>query len=902
MTGARGWHALPSSLRDALKSGTTLVTPNNRLARRIAALYDGAQRTGGHVVWDAANVLPWSAWLERLWQDVAASGAAPLANCITPAQTAFLWKRIVEADRLPLIDEEGLATLASDAWSLVHAWGAGGASWRGWSGGDDDQQAFARWADRFAAGLTATDAIDRAQLPDWLVQHAPRVAAWRGVSVTLAGFIEMTPQQARLVDALVRAGMSVAHCESVGAAPGLAQRVIATTPRDEVTRALQWARGHILRDPGATVGIAIEDFGSRREEVRALAEEILCPALQLPGREDAARPYNLSLGAALSTVPLATTAIDLIALAHAPLPIGRAAALLRSPYLTAGSGDWIRRSQLERDWLGEGRNDTALDDVIAGLARVDHVLGERWREARDRLRRPSSATAREWTTFWRAWIEAMGWPGDRTLSSAEWQARNAWDELLAQFATLGRIAQRIRASEALAALRALAREHIFQPESAGAPVQILGTLEAAGLPLDALWVTGLASEVWPPSPRPNPLLPLAWQRERNAPHATAARELAYAESLTAQWARGAPDVVFSFAANVDDHVRSISRLVRPDIPLAEEAMPTQASRAPAPRNDLEALRDDDAPHVAPGTRIRGGTALIAAQSDCPFQAMARFRLAADRWPDPVAGLTPFERGKLMHAALASFWRDVRDQAALASLSPEALAAHIGAAADAAMAELPAARWRRVPPAVRAAEPARIASILHAWIDAYERPRPAFSVEATEARRGLVLGGLDLDFRVDRIDLLASGGSAIIDYKTGPAQTPAKWFDARPQAPQIGLYVLAERGQAPERPVRAAAYAQLKAGELEVRGIAADADAWPELRAPADLRSAELVDWPAIEAYWQRTLAALAREVRDGHAEVAPRDPRKVCPNCGRQPLCRIGATVADDALPENGDG
>ncbi len=49
------------------------------------------------------------------------------------------------------------------------------------------------------------------------------------------------------------------------------------------------------------------------------------------------------------------TAIDLIALAHGPLPMGRAAALLRSPYLAAAPGDWLRRSQLERDWLEEGR-------------------------------------------------------------------------------------------------------------------------------------------------------------------------------------------------------------------------------------------------------------------------------------------------------------------------------------------------------------------------------------------------------------------------------------------------------------------------------------------------------------------------------------------------------------------
>jgi len=124
---------------------------------------------------------------------------------------------------------------------------------------------------------------------------------------------------------------------------------------------------------------------------------------------------------------------------------------------------------------------------------------------------------------------SSGWPGDRALSSIEWQARELWDELLTQFAGFAWIVPRIAAAEAVASLNALARDHIFQPQSAAVPIQILGVLEAAGLPFDALWIAGLASDVWPAAPRPNPLLPLAWQRERNAPRATPALRAAPSE-------------------------------------------------------------------------------------------------------------------------------------------------------------------------------------------------------------------------------------------------------------------------------------------------------------------------------------------------------------------------------------
>ena len=297
MTVVRAWDALPSPLRAALAAGGTVVTPNKRLARRLAGIYDEVQRVAGHRVWGTPVVVPWSGWLERLWLDVLASdGLSALPRLVTSAQSAYLWKRIVSAEGLPLIDENGAAALCADAWSLVHAWGTGAPSWRAWAGGDDDCAAFARWAENYTEQIAAASGLDVAQLPDWLARCAPVVKCWRDARVMLAGFVEMAPQQERLVVALGAAGLAIARCATVRDTVGPTWRATRATPRDEVIRALQWARDRALADSGASIGVAIEDFASRREEVRALAEEILCPSLQWPGHEAASRPYNLSLG------------------------------------------------------------------------------------------------------------------------------------------------------------------------------------------------------------------------------------------------------------------------------------------------------------------------------------------------------------------------------------------------------------------------------------------------------------------------------------------------------------------------------------------------------------------------------------------------------------------------------
>ena len=906
MTVVSGWETLTVLLRAALGSGTIVVTPNNRLARRLAALYDGAQSRIGRAVWPAPMVVPWSGWLERLWLDVLACGCrADPPRRIATSQAMVLWRRIVADEALVLQDEAGAAALGMQAWELVHAWGAGGPSWRAWVGGDDDDAVFARWAEEYARQLLRRDGIDDAQLADWLAVCAPGVPEWRGGAAMLAGFVEFTPQQERMLWAIAAAGTQITRVPTVTGdgidAVARVTRTTGATPHDELARALEWARGRALANPGASIGIAIDDLASRREEVRALAEEILCPAFQWPGHEDAARPYNISLGAATNDVPLISVALELIAWAHAPLPVSRASVLLRSPYIGADSDDWLTRGQLEAIWLREGRREILLDDAILVVGVPDAVLANRWRMAHAGQEWRASATPREWAEAWRVWLAATGWPGERVLSSSEWQARAVWDELLAQFALLGSVASRLRGAEAVVALLALATNTVFQPESPAAPIQILGFLEATGLPLDALWVAGLSAESWPPAPQPNPLLPLAWQRERNIPRSTPARELDYALALTAQWGCGAAEVVFSSAQRVDDHLRSISSLVSSAPPhvvgatLATTAH-VQFASAPVP----ERIADDRAPPLAIGSFVAGGAGLIAAQSDCPFRAAALYRLGADVWPAPIDGLSALERGSLVHAALAAFWSDAGDHAALVALTDDELDGRIDVSVAAAVATIPAARWRRLPAIVRAGESRRIANIVRGWLDGFERNRPAFAVAEVEASRRLVLGDLEMKLRLDRIDALADGGIAIIDYKTGAALAPAKWFNARPQAPQLGLYVLAQHTVAATPPVRAAAYAQLKSGEYRILGIAADTAAWPALADPGSIRGAGLVDWTSVETRWRQALGALAVEVREGYAAVAPRDVIKTCQRCGLQPLCRIG-TLALPADVENRD-
>lgn len=882
----------------AIANGATVVTPNRRLARSLHQRYDQAQLLAGRRVWPTASILPYSVWLRRLWDEAREAGVSgDRALLLDAMQSAWLWQNIVEADATVLLDERGAAQLAAEAWATLQEWGESGDSWRAWERREDDRDdtaVFASWAKSYVEQLGRLDAVDAAQLADVLLPLAGLVPAWRRETI-FAGFIEFTPQQQRLRAALSNAGIVWRDVDPAPAKPPRAARVNLSTVREELVAALSWAQGLLAAGPAGIIGIVVEALGERREEVLALADEILAPALLLPAADPSLRPFEVSLGVPLSNISVVCTALDLLELSASGVDSGTAAAALRSPYLPDAERQWTKRAAIERGWLEEGRRGVSISDAIAALERHSPELAVRWRQGSDHLRsRP--ATTREWVDAWREWLAATGWPGSRSLDSAEYQARQAWDQLLSEFAALGAVASRCTQATAIDRLRALAGLTLFQPEGNAAPIQILGMLEGGGLEFAALWVAGMTAERWPAAPRPNPLLPLRWQRERNVPRSTAKRELEFARTVTTRFADAAPEVIFSGASRDGDRPLSVSSLIL-DYPERRPASSPQSWVQVIHRSAaLEAILDDRAPPIAEAAVAPGGSRLVQSQSDCPFQAVARHRLRADPWPAPWAGLSPQERGLIVHATFASFWESIHDHASLVALDPDTLDAQIDRAVQHGISQLSPVRWRSLPAVVRTGEAARVATVLTAWL-AVDRARPAFTVSSVESKTLVHLSGITLNVRLDRVDALADGGLAIIDYKTGSADPPRKWFDPRPRSAQLGLYTLSQRDTSPDVPVRAIAYAELRPDQVSALGIAADTAAWPGLK---ELASLGLFDsWSELEGWWRAQLGALAAQIGEGHAAVTPRASNPPpCRTCCLQPLCRIRSTPFLDTLSD----
>ena len=152
--------------------------------------------------------------------------------------------------------------------------------------------------------------------------------------------------------------------------------------------------------------------------------------------------------------------------------------------------------------------------------------------------------------------------GERSdASSLLFQAREAWDRLLDSVASLDFANGTYHFEIFLTALDRTAQETIFAPESQDAPVQVMGVYAAAGQSFDAVWFLGATDTAWPASGRPNPLLPLALQRELGMPHTSAADNTALAHRAMERIADSCGEVSTPMRKCLDEAMQRPSPLV-----------------------------------------------------------------------------------------------------------------------------------------------------------------------------------------------------------------------------------------------------------------------------------------------------------------------------------------------------
>ena len=878
---------MDNALYQAATDGHLILTVTCRLSRYLHRQYDLQQQARGLSAWLRPEILSFSAWLSRLQQ------ALPeLPSFLNKVQLQRVWELIVEEDIEQtgnhLLQAPQTARRALQAHQLLISHAADFDA----NLAADDHRAFLRWRSAWAERARVNAWHDPIELP-WLVANAITGGQVKlPEKVILAGFDEMAPDLQHLCSVMESRGTIV---EPWSPAPraATAQQVIANDSFEEVSLCARWIRGLLSDHLTTNIGVVVPQFELYRPLIEQIFSAELAPQALMEGDETQSA-FNLSLGQSLDREGVIHAALRLLRtgmqVSHEDVSW-----LLNTPYIGDAVTESASRAQIDRELRRLRRFDWRLSrlvKVVAGLADkfslpvpgALSLLNTLAADQKKSIRQLPGAWAEHFTHL----LRKLGWPGERTLSSREFQAVEHFRNSLSQLASLDGISKPLGRAEATKILLRLVNSTEFQPEGADTTVQVLGELESSGMTFDHLWVLGMSDKAMPKPPGPNPFIPLPVQRRYAMKRSSAQREFQFAEQVASRLLSASADIVVSWPSSEAGTEQRPS----PFIAGIPEGQPVFVETS-APdrviwngRPELERITDSQGPALSTRKPFSGGTGIIKDQALCPFRAFAHHRLRAEGLDVPDVGIDNMSRGTLAHTVLELFWNDVGEQSALLALDETALNAKIQLAVDAALERLEKERRNDLPARQRQIEARRLATIARQWLD-IEAQRDVFRVTAAEKNHQIKVGNLTIRTRIDRIDELEDGTAAIIDYKTGRPD-PGQWLDERVTEPQLPLYCLGQnRGS-----VGAVMFAEVrsKPGECGFRGLARSTASWPGAKSRKLEKLFSEKGWESLDdvlSHWDNVLPALGDGFSRGDAAVDPVGFELACQYCDLTGLCRI---------------
>ena len=874
--------------------------------------------------WQTPQILTLQQWLAQMTQHAILSGEIEVQTFpviqLTAISEKMLWQQAIQSciqkhELAALFDVSSLADAAIAANQLLVEWQVSDEQLNTYFQSVETRQ-FLRWRQAFQALCTEKSALECCRILALQVDYLANTSLPLPASIELAGFDRITPLEQQLIHHLRAKNVTVTFLQHQQDAQR-AEQIAYDDCEAECRAAVAWAKQILAQHPQANLAIITPVLGNILRQLADLLDDTFHPETLHPSWYESPRIMDFSIGAPLSEHAMIATALRLLRLATHSQDNTQAdlSALLLDTL-------WGAENEIDARHLLDAQMRKKLARIVSlqslQMLAQKKAMTERNHVA-DTINNPETASIplsqflnhltelqgaqslwrgknmpSHWAKQFMQLLDHVNWAKTRQLSSYEYQAQQSWLEVLQKFEELNPLIGPISAVDAVNKLSQICAARMFLPETKGNPrIQLLGMLENSAVPLDGAWVLGMNDQHWPPPAKPNPLLPIKMQRDLNMPNADTDIQADFAQKVQRRLLNSASEIVFSWARKEADRELRASPLLD-NLPIGQGNTGVQTvaeilSEDSAAASLIELIDDHMAPPISATETLRGGSALFEAQAVCPAWLFYQYRLGARALESPTDGLDSLERGNLTHAVLQQFWDKCRYSFKLKAFTDPELDAAIQTAIDKAF-QL-ARNIESVPRQILQIERQRLQTLINTWLQ-LEKQRPDFSVLACEAEHVLNIEGLEIKLRIDRIDTLAATESdepalIILDYKTGSGKpSHSSWADTRISKPQIPLYAsLVLKDQQ----VIAACFAKVDLMEPQFSGIAAT-DALPSIKPFSDLNQnsafKEFADVQALILHWQKSLTAIAIEIKTGLANVKFEDEADLL-YCDVKPLLRL---------------
>ena len=862
-----------------------ILCPTARLVRAIQMDTAQTNIANGQAQWQSTPVHTLSGWLDSIIE------SAMLAGTITQPQTLLapfneqlLWEDVITQALKKnafgdLFDVSGLASAAMQANQYM-------VEWKLHIPRDqmaEESRQFLQWQRAFVLACNKLNVLESVRYFDWQLHCLEQGKISFPEHIAFAGFDQTAPQEQHFREILTKRGVQVSEYLTTRTEPASTQHISLDNLEAECRAAVAWAQACLMQNPTSKLAIVAPQLNEIRNQLADLLDDTFYPASIRPSLTETSKNYNFSLGTPLIQQPIIQAALNLLRLLSAyQLQQADISAVLLSPFWSANQQEADARAMLDAKMREQLPMQLSLTRFVEFAAK-QHERGLNIVQLLTHLNTAiaissNRAMPSQWAQNIAALLAALNWPGQRNISSLEYQAVSAWQKALQQLAKLDVLGKNLSPSEAVQRIQQICTEQVFQAETTHEPsIQIIGIMEALSAPVDAMWCMQMNDNIWPPPAHPNPLLPAFIQRAAKVPGADNSIQAEFATVIHRRLLHSANEIIFSYSKTENESQLRASPLINnvetlATITLAETLAEqlsklkfNSSSNADLIHLNLEYLHDHIAPAIQAGEHVSGGTGLFKAQAICPAWAFYQFRLGAKALKTPSNGLDNMDRGSLVHAVLERFWHpseQYRHFADLREMSAEDFEQAINLAIRHTLKDF-AEHNNIASKTLLALEHERLYKLITAWLLHEKEHGVSFNIVDCEAEKKVYICGIEVTLKIDRIQQLENGTLAFIDYKTGQQPKMTSWDETRITEPQLPIY--AAFG-ADDAKISSVQFAWVKIAEHAFIGVSSDNfEAEPEKRKPKFLHA--FSDWQSLLNHWKASIEIIAQEIKVGQAAV-----------------------------------
>ena len=877
------------SLFEKINKQTLIITANKRLSDHLYQQYFM------HYCDDETHVLmndviiDMESFVAKLWFLYEHhEPEAPLV--ISKDESFFLLRQIMQRQQGVRLLAQGHVQQAYQAWQTLQQWQLGIADVEQFLDGNINVTHFISWALELENYFQNANIIDSQQRLAYMLasKHFAKVMQTLSTENLLwVGFDALAPNVESLLQQLNNQGIKVDHW-ALDIAPKEAYVNEYSTVDEEIQEVIYIIKRQLTKSPNARIAMIVPDLQQQFEWLKShLDQHFVDDAEQLkPHMDNKSRKYTISAGEALYGVPIVYQLFAWCRIEQANL-YEELTQLLCSPYVAGASENrylrvkmmWRNKAQFPASCqikmlLNSDRFNAELDETLCKI--IQFVLCLKKNTAK--------LTVNAFINCFTKLTQQLHWGRSHQLSSLEYQALEQFYQLLNKLRLFSRLKQTLNMNEWLTQLEIMAKAHVFQTQSSDYPaLYVLGALESSEIYFDYIYMIRMTDKLWPPSPKPNIYLPYLLQKVKVMPHASADRELFFAEQITKRVSHQAYQVCFSYARLDQEQICGISPLLKAYM-LSNLGMNKQSQAKTLlvckenPEAEISICEVDALGKKA----LKGGVQVLKNIAECPYRAALIHRLFLSPPLENLISLSALDKGIIIHHVLEQVWLNIKTQDALKELELLDLNELVEKYINTALYVFKS-RFIGLPEFMQALEKTRLKELLVKWL-IYERARTQkFEVVSIEKRASLKILGVELSLRIDRVDRLEDEGTVVIDYKTARKYSISSLYQTAITEPQLAMYAIIEDSDA-------IAVASVYGANIQYQSISA-ISGWLSEGQPkvfGEKKTAAQGHLPenfeGLKAYWKEALTAQMQQFLSG--DISLSSSAKNCQYCEFDLVCK----------------